>query len=154
MCLKSSAVSSLHWLNVTPHPLPGLHEITQVQCRMLQDKYKVRKKQKKTSHKTPPNKRKVQTLYSVVVSFVSNEVLETQSELNSFCWLKAEQDRLNHYHVFKCRVKPGMHPWKIKTGATSAPFQQPLQLEGIVPALVTSLSTGKAPGKLAVKHLN
>lgn len=47
-----------------------------------------------------------------------------------------------------------MHPWKIKTGATSAPFQQPLQLEGIVPALVTSLSTGKTPGKLAVKHLN
>lgn len=100
------------------------------------------------------NKRKVHPLYSIVISFVSYEVSETQSELNSFCWLKAEQDGLNHYHVFKCRVKTGMHPWKIKTGASSAPFQQPLQLEGIAPVLVTSLSTGKAPGKLAVKDLN
>lgn len=57
-CLKSSAVSSLQWLNVTPHPLPGPHKITQVQCRMLQDKYKVRKKQNNTSKKFPPTKAK------------------------------------------------------------------------------------------------
>lgn len=51
-------------------------------------------------------------------------------------------------------AKAGMRPWKIATGATLAQFQQPLQREGLVPALATSLSTGKAPDKLAVKHLN
>lgn len=44
-------------------------------------------------------------------------------------------------------------PWKITTGASGTQFQQPLQLQGPVPVLATSLSTAKVPTKLAVKDL-
>lgn len=148
-CCQLTAVAE-HNTPSTPRPAQNHTSSVQNATGQVQGE----KKTKQYLQKNPPNKSKVKPLYSIVVSFVSYEALETQSELNSFCRLKAEQDRLNHYHVFKCQVKAGMHPWKIKTDATSAPFQQPLQPEGIVPALVTSLSTGKAPGKLAVKHLN
>lgn len=131
-----------------PHPLPGLCEIAQVQWRKLQDKQEGRKKTK--THKKTPTQNPVFSSSP----FVSYGVLEAQSELNPCCWLKAEQEGLNHYHVFKCRRRLVCAPWKITTGATPTQFQPPLQLEGLVPALAPSLSTGKTPAKLAVKHLN
>ena len=109
---------------------------------------------KKTPTQTTKKNPKPQNPVLSSSLFVSYRVLEAQSEVNPCHWLKAEQEGLNHYHVFKCWRRLVCDPWKITTGATPAQFQQPLQLEGLVPVLATSLSTGKAPAKLAVKHLN
>lgn len=115
---------------------------------------KEEEKMKNHTHKKKSKQTTHQTLVFSSSPFVSYGVLEVQSELNPHHWLKAEQEGLNHYHVFKWQQRLVCTPWKITTGATPAQFQQPLQPQGLVPALATSLSTGKALAKLAVKHLN
>lgn len=99
---------------------------------------------------TKPNPMPQTSVYSSF-PFVSYRVLEVQSELNPCHWLKAEQEGLKHYHVFKCWRTLVCAPWKITTGATRTQFQQPLQPEGLVPVVANQPFNWRGSGWISCK---